>query len=223
MTAPPAAGHTARVPAHPPDVDGAGAGPLGGPEGNARLTGLTAALLLVLLAAEGATLLSVRSLLTPHVVLGMVLVPVVAVKMGTTIWRMASYYLGTPAYVSRGAPPLLLRLLGPAVVLLTVEVLVSGIALLYVPRNWQDLTFLAHKAGFVLWFGAMTVHVLGHVLDTARLAPADLVRRTRRQVRGAGIRLWTLAACLVAGAVLAALVAPSAAAWLATYGGSHGG
>ena len=51
---------------------------LGGPEGNARLTGMTAAVLLVLLAAEGLTILQVHSLITPHVVIGMVLVPFVA-------------------------------------------------------------------------------------------------------------------------------------------------
>ncbi len=197
--------------------------PTGGPEGNSRLTGMTAALLFVLLAGEGVTILSVQSLFTPHVVIGMILVPVVLVKMGTTIWRMASYYLGTPAYVSRGAPPLLLRLLGPLVVLLTVEVFLSGILLLFVPSSWQDLTFLAHKAGFVLWFGVMVVHVLGHLFDTTRLAPADLFRRSRAQVRGAGMRLWTLAGSLVVGAVLAVVTAPSAATWLTTYGSSHGG
>jgi hypothetical protein len=198
-------------------------GPTGGPEGNARLTGMAAVVLLVLLAAEGLTILSVRSLLTPHVAIGMILVPVVLVKMGTTIWRMASYYLGSPPYVARGAPPLLLRLLGPVVVVLTVEVLASGVALLFVPSGWQDLTFLAHKAGFVLWFGAMTIHVLGHVLDTARLAPADLLRRTRAQVRGAGLRLWGLAAALGVGAVLAVVTVPAVAPWIASYGGSHGG
>ena len=88
--------------------------PLGGPEGNARLTGATAALLLVLLAAEGLTVLQVRSLLTPHVAIGMVLIPFVAVKIASTGWRMVRYYQGDATYRARGAPPLLLRLLGPA-------------------------------------------------------------------------------------------------------------
>ena len=42
---------------------------------NARLTASNAAILLVLLAAEGVTILRVRELLTPHVFIGMVLVP----------------------------------------------------------------------------------------------------------------------------------------------------
>jgi len=61
----------------------------------------------------------------------------------------------------------------------------------------------------------MTVHVLGHLLDTGRLAPADVVARTRSQVRGAGVRLWTLAACLVAGVLLAVVTAPAVGPWLA--------
>ena len=63
--------------------------------------------------------------------------------------------------------------------------------------------------------------VLGHVLETSRLAPADLVTRTRSQVRGAGVSLWTQAACLVAGIVLAIVVAPTVGPWLA--GGGIGG
>jgi hypothetical protein len=76
--------------------------------------------------------------------------------------------------------------------------------------NRHSLLFL-HKASFVLWFGAMTVHVLGHLIDTARLAPRDGVRRTRRDVAGASARQWTLAASLIAGAVLGvAMLGPTA-------------
>ena len=196
---------------------------LGGPEGNARTTGLTAAVLLVLLAAEGATLLQVHAWITPHVVIGMVLVPFVVLKMSTTIWRMVSYYRGPGPYRDRGAPPILLRLLGPVVVLLTVLVFASGIALLLVPHSLRDVVFFVHKASFVLWFGAMTIHVLGHVLETSRLAPADLVARTRRQVRGAGARLWAQAGCLVVGVLLAALMAPTIGPWLVAGGAGSGG
>jgi len=179
---------------------------------------MTAAVLLVLLAAEGLTLLQVHSLITPHVVIGMVLVPFVAVKVASTSWRMAQYYLGSPPYLARGAPPLLLRLLGPVVVLVTVAVFASGIALLLVPHSWRSSMFFLHKVTFILWFGAMSVHVLGHVLDTRRLAPADFVARTRSQVRGAGARLWVLAASLVVGVLLAVAMAPTIGPWVATGG-----
>jgi hypothetical protein len=187
---------------------------LGGPEGNARLTGMTAVVLLALLAAEGVTVLQVHRLLTAHVVIGMVLVPFVVVKLASTGWRMARYYLGSPPYRERGAPPLLLRLLGPVVVVVTVAVFASGIALLFVPHPIRPTMLFLHKITFILWFGAMTVHVLGHVLDTTRLAPADFVARTRSQVRGAGARMWALAACLVTGILLAVATAPSVGPWL---------
>lgn len=174
-----------------------------GVEGNARLTGLTAAVLLVLLAAEGATVLRIRPLLTPHVFIGMLLVPPVALKMATTGYRFARYYLGAAGYRRKGPPPALLRLLGPLLVVLTVILFASGIGLLFASPGLRPDFSLAHKASFVLWFGAMTVHVLGHLRDTARLAPSDFSGRTRSQVAGAGLRQWTLVASLGLGLVLA--------------------
>jgi hypothetical protein len=182
-------------------------------EGNARLTGLTAAVLFLLFAAEGVTVLRVRQLLTPHVVIGMVMVPVVVVKMGSTLWRFARYYGGDPEYRRKGPPPVFLRLLGPFVVVLTVAVLGTGIALLFVPTADRSQWLFLHKATFVLWLGAMAVHVLFHLLETANLTWNDLSRRTRRQVRGAGARQWLLVSALVLGILLAILVTPHASGW----------
>jgi len=47
----------------------------GGTVGNERLTATTGAVLLVLLAVEGATLISIRSLLSVQVFVGMLLIP----------------------------------------------------------------------------------------------------------------------------------------------------
>jgi hypothetical protein len=182
-------------------------------EGNARLTGSTAAVLFFLFAAEGVTVLQVHQLLTPHVVIGMVMVPVVIVKMGSTLWRFARYYLGDPEYRRKGPPPLFLRLLGPFVVVLTVAVLGTGVALLFVPTADRSEWLFLHKATFVLWLGAMALHVLGHLLETATLTWSDLSRRTRRQVRGAGARQWLLVTALVLGILLAIVVTPHASGW----------
>jgi hypothetical protein len=182
-----------------------------GVESNARLTGGSAALLLVLLAAEGVTVLRVRALLSLHVFLGMVLVPPVLLKIGSTTWRFVRYYVGEPEYRGKGPPPLLLRVLGPAVVILTVLLLASGVGLVIGPRSLRHSLLFLHKASFVLWFGAMTIHVLGHLLETARLAPLDWVRRTRRDVAGATARQWALAGSLIAGAVLGVVMLGPAA------------
>ena len=177
-----------------------------GVESNSRLTGSTAALLFVLLAVEGVTILRIHVLLTPHVFVGMLLVPPVLVKLGSTGWRFARYYLGDPAYRRKGPPPAVLRLLGPVAVVLTVTVLASGVALVLGPNGWRDRLVFVHKASFILWLAVMTIHVLGHALETARLAPLDWMRRSRRQVAGAGARQWVLAASVVVGALLGALV-----------------
>ncbi len=194
-----------------PDEDGFGADE--GVEANARLTGMTAAVLLVLLAVEGFTILRVGRLLTLHVVIGMVLVPLVLLKIGSTTWRFARYYLGSPEYRRKGPPPAVLRLLGPFVVVLTLAVFGSGIALLLGPSSARSELLLIHKATFILWIAAMVVHVLGHVVDTARLAPKDFYWRTRRQVRGASKRQWSLVGALCLGLLLAVAVAPKVGPW----------
>jgi H+/Cl- antiporter ClcA len=76
-----------------------------------------------------------------------------------------------------------------------------------------------HKASFVLWFGAMTIHVLGHLGEVFRLAPRDWLRRTRRDVAGAAPRQWLIAASLVAGCMLGFLLLSHVGHWLAVRPG----
>ncbi len=192
-----------------------------GVEANGRLTAMLGALLIVLFAIEGLTILRITSLLTVHVVIGMVLVPVVVVKIGSTTWRFAKYYLGSPEYRRKGPPPALLRLLGPFVVVSTIAVVASGIALLLAPTSLRTPLLLLHKVTFVLWFAAMAVHVLGHLLDVANLAPRDFYRRTRRQIRGAGVRQWVIVSSVCIGILLAVVVAPKVGPWLHELQSTH--
>jgi hypothetical protein len=177
-----------------------------GVESNSRLTGGLAAVLLVLLAVEGLTILRVRGLLSLHVFVGMLLIPPVLLKVGSTGWRFMRYYSGSPAYRKKGPPAPPLRLLGPAVVVLTVVLLASGVALVLAPHARGGKLLFVHKASFVLWFGAMTVHVLGHIIETIRVAPLDWARRTRAQVAGASARQWAIVFSLVVGCVLGAVM-----------------
>lgn len=197
-----------------PPATRAGRRAVAGAEGNARLTAANAVVLLVLLAAEGFTLLGVRQMLTPHVFIGMVLIPPVLLKVGSTCWRFARYYGGAQAYRRKGPPPALLRLLGPVVVVLTVVLLASGVALLFIRGSSLPLLLKVHKASFVLWFGAMTIHVLAHLADVARFAPRDWLRRGRRGIGGAGIRQWAIAASLAIGALGGVLVLSRVGPWL---------
>ncbi len=190
----------------------------GSVEANGRLTAMLGALLFVLLAVEGVTLLRISPLLAIHVVVGMVMLPVIALKIGSTTWRFAKYYLGSPEYRRKGPPPPLLRLLGPFVAVSTVAVVVTGIAtLLTTATPLRNDLLLAHKVTFVLWFAAMVVHVLGHLLDVASLAPRDFYWRTRRQIRGASLRQWAIVGALCLGIVLAVVVLPKVGPWLSGY------
>jgi hypothetical protein len=47
-------------------------------------------------------LLSIGRLLTAHVFIGFALVPPTALKVGTTVYRFARYYAGSPAYRRKG-------------------------------------------------------------------------------------------------------------------------
>ena len=116
-----------------------------GVEGNSRLTSATGVVLLVLLAVEGVTVLRVRQLITLHVFLGVVLIGPVLLKSGSTVYRFARYYRGTAPYRGKGPPPLLLRVLGPVVIVTSLLLLGSGVALLTV-AGWPAARVVADRA-----------------------------------------------------------------------------
>ena len=187
---------------------------LSGVEGNARLTASVAAVIFVLLAIEGVTILRIRNLLDVHVFIGVVLIPLVVVKISSTGWRFVRYYAGDPEYRRRGPPAMVFRLLGPVVVVLTVVLFASGVGLVVLlPRSLRQELFFVHRASFILWIVVMTLHVLGHLGETMRLAPRDWLLRTRRQVSGASTRQWVLAFSVVLGALGAVALTPHAYGW----------
>ncbi len=186
-----------------------------GVAGNARLTGAVAAALLVLLAAEGATIPFIGRLLGPHIFIGMLLIPPVALKLGSTGYRFARYYTGSPPYKRKGPPLLVLRVIAPGVVLTTLALFGTGVALLVDGPPGNTLLF-AHKASFIAWVALMTLHVLGHLLEVPSLAAADWRRAGPPEARlsGAGLRTLSLATAILAGVALAALTFSAAQPWL---------
>jgi hypothetical protein len=175
-----------------------------GVEANGRLTASIAVVLLVLLAAEGATLLAIHTLVRPHVFLGFALIPPVVLKIASTVYRFVRYYTGHADYRRKGPPLLVLRVLGPIVVVTTVALLASGVALGTTHGGLQRDMLFVHKASFVLWFLAMTVHVLGHVLETLQIGSRDWVRprAVRIGVPGSAARRWAVGSSVIAGLAL---------------------
>src|SRR5581483_2487527 len=96
-------------PAPPEAATPAGRERAGGVEGNARLTGIVAAALFVVLGAEGVTLLGIRQLISVHVFVGMLLGPLVVLKTASTCYRTARYYSGDARYRQKGPPHPILR------------------------------------------------------------------------------------------------------------------
>jgi hypothetical protein len=186
-----------------------------GVTGNARLTAATAVVLLVLLAAEGATIPWIGSLRGPHIFIGMLLLGPVALKQASTGYRFLRYYAGTPAYLRKGPPPVALRLLAPGVVVTTVALFGTGVALLVAGPENDTLSFL-HKLSFIAWFAFMALHVLGHLLELPRLASADWRRAAPpvARVAGAGRRFLLLAGALAAGLALAFVGLALSGPWL---------
>ncbi len=182
---------------------------------NARLTAAVAAALLLLLAAEGATIPFIGSLLGPHIFIGMLLIPPVALKLVSTGYRFARYYTGSPPYVRKGPPHPALRLLAPGVVLTTLALFGTGVALLMAGPPGETLIF-AHKVSFIAWVVLMTVHVLGHLLEVPALAIPDWRRAGTGGARlaGSGLRVIALGTTLLAGVALAGLTISAAGPWL---------
>src|SRR4029079_9551708 len=118
----------------------------GGSTGNRQLTALIAAILVLLLAVGVATLLRLGALLTVHAFVGMLLIPIVALKLTSTGWRMLRYYLGADEYTRQGPPHLVLRaLVAPVVVLSTVVLFATGVTLLVLGQTSGTVVSL-HKA-----------------------------------------------------------------------------
>jgi hypothetical protein len=197
-------------------------GSSGGPAGNARLTAWTGLLLLVLFGAELVTLLDVHGWIDWHIVIGVLLIPPALVKTASTGWRIVRYYTGNRAYREAGPPPLVLRLLGPLVVLFTLAVLGSGIALILVSPNAGHRSFVSaggvgvsllmiHKATFVVWGIVTAAHTLGRLIPALQLTVLGWSDRPR--VPGRHRRSATLAAAVVSGVLAAVLAVAAAGAW----------
>ncbi len=190
---------------------------LGGPAGNEILTMTTASVLTLLLAAEGITLLNLHGLLTPHLLIGLVLIPPLMVKLGSTGYRMVRYYTGARPYIEKGSPALPLRLLAPLLVAATVSIFASGVAMLVLGHR-SDTLLLVHKASFIVWSGLFAIHFLSYLPHMLRSLRADWRAARRHEVAGAGLRLTLITGSLGAGLALALLLLPLVTGF---HGGHH--
>ncbi len=187
----------------------------GGTAGNKRLTAAMGILLILLLAVIGVTLLRMRSLISVHLFVGLLLIPPIALKLASTGYRFMRYYTSNPSYRKRGAPPILLRVSAPVVVASTLGVLATGVALLFVGPESAGALRELHKLSFIVWVAFTALHVLAHLPD---LQKTFLIKRGghfeyNQLAAGRAGRVISIAAALVAGVVLAILLIPHYEAW----------
>jgi len=171
-------------------------------DANERLTALTGALLVVLLALLGITILSIRSLLPEHFLLGFLILPPLALKFASTGYRFLRYYTGDASYREAGPPAPLLRILAPFVVLSTIAIFATGLELWFFGLRFGSVWIEAHKLSFIMWLPITGVHVLGHLNRTGRVAAAEL---SSSPFANALSRRSLVVGSLVAGVVLAAV------------------
>lgn len=190
---------------------------LGGPAGNEVLTKATAAVLVALLLAEGVTVIHMGGLVSAHMLIGLALLPPVALKLASTGYRFARYYTGARLYREKGPPRLGLRLLAPVLVVTTIGVLATGIWLLALGHRNGTVIEL-HKVFFIVWGVVFGLHFLFYAPRVVRSLATDWSEARRIAVPGAGPRATLLAAALGGGLALALVLASAISAW---HGGHH--
>ena len=153
----------------------------GGDDGNERLTALIGTVLIVLLAVIGVTILSLHTtLLWVHLFVGLLLIGPVTLKLASTGYRFARYYTHNPVYRRKGPPPPYLRALAPLVVLSTIVVFASGVALLLSGPGSRGALLPVHKISFIVWVAVTAVHLLGHLPEVAQLLSGGRGRSEQR-------------------------------------------
>jgi hypothetical protein len=195
-----------------------------GATGNARLTSATGVVLIVLLTVEGVTVLSVRQMITLHVFVGVMVLGPVLLKSGSTVYRFVRFYTGAPTYREKGPPHPLLRVLGPLVIVSSLALLGTGIALIVVGAAGSDGLVVAHQTCFWVWVAVLAVHLIGHLWETAITAWYEL--RSSLRGKAARQRRWRYTAIIVAlvvGVGAATALLPTATSWTTRQVGTNSG
>ncbi len=213
----------------------------GATDGNERLTVQAGAVLFVLLAVLGITIVRIGQLTWLHLFLGLLLIGPLMLKLASTGYRFARYYTGDPPYRLKGPPQAALRVMAPLLVVDTLVVFASGVALLFAGPSSRHTLLPIHKVSFFLWLALAALHVLGHLGEIAKglIAPRTVRRDVlaaagvepdgpRREPSAPGVDGWTLAprlpgssgraaaltASLLGGLVLAVVLIPEFAPWV---------
>jgi hypothetical protein len=185
------------------------------PAGNARLTAAVGLLVIVPVVIEvGTVLLGVHTFMSLHLFVGLLLIPIVLLKLGSTGWRFIRYYARTRAYVEGGPPQIAMRLLAPLFVLATVVLFGSGVAMGLLQGRWLEIARRLHGPASVVWLLLLGLHVLVYLSRAWRHTLGDVRPVALGFARGRAARVYALLAVLAAGLALAAATVPAQHRWI---------
>ena len=185
---------------------------VGGADGNEILTNAVAVVLVGLLVAEWITVAHMQGLRSAHMFIGLVLIPPVALKLGSTGYRMIRYYAGSHAYRAKGPPLLPLRLMAPVFAASTIAVFASGVVLLAAGHKSSEVLTI-HKLSTILFGVTLAVHFLAYVPRVASSLRTDWSAARRHAVPGAGVRAMLVAAAVGGGVAVALAPIPTIRAY----------
>lgn len=182
--------------------------------GNERITALAGAVLLVLIVVELVSAAILHTLMPIHISAGVLLAGPLVVKLGSTGWRFLRYYTGSPAFVRRGPPHLVLRLIAPLLIATTLVVVGSGIGLVVVGPGSAGLLVPLHGFSVLFWLPLIAIHTFAHILRVPGLIKDDWSKPSgKSKAPGRGSRFGLNLGALLAGLVAAILLFPGAAPW----------
>jgi hypothetical protein len=172
-------------------------------------------LLLAPVLVEGATvLLGVHTFMSWHVFVGLALIPLIALKLATTGWRFVRYYTRSRAYVAEGPPQAAMRLLAPLLVVATVVLFGSGVAMGLLHGHALQIARRLHGPASVIWLLLLGLHVLVYLRQALRSTADDVRPDDPVPVRGKTARRYALATAVVCGLVLGSALVPAQHRWV---------
>lgn len=128
-------------------------------------------------------LLGVHRFMSLHVFVGLLLIPPVVVKLASTGWRFARYYLRSDDYVVHGAPQLAMRLLAAFLVAATVVLFASGVAMGILHGHALVVARRLHGPASVVWIVLVGVHVLVYLKRSLIRGTEDITAARRASER----------------------------------------
>jgi hypothetical protein len=181
-------------------------------------------LLLAPVLVEGATvLLGVHAFMSWHVFVGLALIPLIVLKLATTGWRFVRYYTRSRAYVAEGPPQAAMRLLAPLLVVATVVLFGSGVAMGLLHGHALQIARSLHGPASVIWLLLLGLHVLVYLRRALRDTADDVLPADPTPVRGKTARRYALATVVVCGLVLGSALVPAQHRWVNIRHDHHDG